>query len=192
MIADNESSAAFIRNMLELADSPAAAPLVQIAPPGSTLDKLFASGFAAVIAIAPASKIMKDKSYEQVAKRGGFTLNAIEAAKALTRKYPGIIGGDASTAGTLSSSPAIPEDDVDTVGLQWLLVTQSRMSTTTTAGELARLDLREQVGAWAGKRLRLAGSNRPRPTRMPTSSPIRARPNTSTTTPSRSSSATAT
>ena len=38
----------------------------------------------------------------------------------------------------LSSSPAVPEDDVDTIGLQWLLVAQSKMS-TTTAGDLARI-----------------------------------------------------
>jgi hypothetical protein len=31
----------------------------------------------------------------------------------------------------------MPDDDVDTIGLQWLLVAQSKMS-TTTAGELAR------------------------------------------------------
>jgi hypothetical protein len=137
VIAENESNAAFIRNMLELADSPAASPLVQVVPPGSAVDKLFASGFAAVIAIAPASKIMKDKSYQQVAARGGLTLNAIEAAKLLTRKYPAL-SEESVESGTLSSSPKIPEDDVDTVGFKWLLVTQSRMSTTTIA-ELARL-----------------------------------------------------
>jgi hypothetical protein len=37
----------------------------------------------------------------------------------------------------LSSSPAIPDDDLDTIGLQWLLVAQSKM-TPTTAGDLAR------------------------------------------------------
>jgi hypothetical protein len=37
----------------------------------------------------------------------------------------------------LSSSPPIPDDNLDTIGLQWLLIAQSRMS-TTTAGELAR------------------------------------------------------
>ena len=31
----------------------------------------------------------------------------------------------------------MPDDDLDTIGLQWLLVAQSRMS-TTTAGDLAR------------------------------------------------------
>jgi len=39
--------------------------------------------------------------------------------------------------GMLSSSPAIPDDDLDTIGLQWLLVAQSRMS-STTAEDLAR------------------------------------------------------
>jgi hypothetical protein len=62
---------------------------VQSAPAGATLDKLFASGFGAVIAVAHASKVMTDKRYEQYAKTGGFTLNAIDAAKALARKIPG-------------------------------------------------------------------------------------------------------
>jgi TRAP-type uncharacterized transport system substrate-binding protein len=137
VIADNESGAAFIRSVLELSDNPATAPLIQVVPPGSPIDKLFTSGFAAVITVAPASKLMKDKSYEQYAKRGGLTVNAIEAAKLLTRKYPAL-SEESVAAGTLSSSPSIPEEDVDTVGLKWLLVTQSRMPTTTIS-ELARL-----------------------------------------------------
>jgi TRAP-type uncharacterized transport system substrate-binding protein len=137
VIADNDSSAAIIRNILELNDNPAAASPVQIVPSGSPLDKLFASGFAAVIAIAPASKLVKDKSYEQYARRGGLTLNAIEASKLLARKYSAL-SEETVSAGTLSSSPAVPDDDVDTVGLQWLLVAQARLSTATT-GELARI-----------------------------------------------------
>ena len=96
VIADNESSAAFIRNVLELADSPATAPLVQVVPPGSAVDKLFASGFAAVIAIAPASKIMKDKSYEQFAERGGLTAERDRGGQAADPQVSGAVGGDAS------------------------------------------------------------------------------------------------
>jgi len=136
VLADGENSVAFVRNVLELSDNPDAASRVQMAPPNTTFDKLFASGFGAVIAIAHASKIMKDKSYEQYAKHGSFTLNAIDAAKALARKYPALSEETVAT-GMLSSSPAVPDDDVDTIGLQWLLVAQSRMS-TTTAGDLAR------------------------------------------------------
>jgi hypothetical protein len=110
---------------------------VQAAPVGSTLDKLFASGFGAVIVVAPATRVMKDKGYTQFAKKGGFTLNAIEAAKALARKIPGI-SAETVEAGILSSSPQIPEEDLDTIGLQWLLVAQSRIS-TANAADLARV-----------------------------------------------------
>src|SRR3984893_7638360 len=137
VLADSENSVAFIRTILELSDSPDAAARVQMAPPNSTFDKLFASGFGAVVAIQHTSRIMKDKSYEQYAKRGAFTLNAIEAAKALARKYPALSEETVAT-GMLSSSPAIPDSDVDTIGLEWLLVAQSRLS-TTTAGDLARI-----------------------------------------------------
>src|ERR1700712_1404222 len=137
VMADSENSAALIRNILELSDSPDAASRVQMAPPGATLEKLFASGNGAVIVVAHASRIMKDKSYEQFAKRGGFTLNAIDAAKALARKYPAL-SEETLTTGMLSSAPAIPDDDLTTLGLEWLLVAQSRLSTTTMS-DLARL-----------------------------------------------------
>jgi TRAP-type uncharacterized transport system substrate-binding protein len=138
VIGYSENSVNFVRNALEISDSPDAAQRVQPAPPDTAFDKLFASGFGAVVAIEHTSKIMKDKTYEQYAKRGsGFTLNAIDSAKALARKYPAISEETVST-GMLSSSPAIPDDDVDTIGLEWLLVAQSQMS-ATTATELARI-----------------------------------------------------
>jgi TRAP-type uncharacterized transport system substrate-binding protein len=137
VLADGDNATAFVRSALEIADSPDASSRVQTAPPNSTLDKLFASGgYGAVIAIAHASTIVKDKRYEQYAKRGGFTVNAVDESKALARRNPGISEETLAT-GTLSSAPAIPDDDLDTIGLQWLLVAQSRMS-TTTAGDLAR------------------------------------------------------
>jgi TRAP-type uncharacterized transport system substrate-binding protein len=137
VLADGDNNAAFVRNLLEISDSSDAASRVQMAPPNSTLDRLFASGgYGAVIAIAHASTIVKDKRFEQYAKRGGFTLNAIDESKALARRNPGISVETLAT-GVLSSSPALPDDDLDTIGLQWLLVAQSRMS-STTAGDLAR------------------------------------------------------
>jgi TRAP-type uncharacterized transport system substrate-binding protein len=137
VLADSESSVTFVRTILELSETPDAATRVQMAPPGSTLDRLFASGFGAVVAIAHASRIMKDKSYEQYAKRSAFTLNAIESAKALARKYPAISEETIAT-GMLSASPAIPDDETETIGLEWLLVAQSKLS-TTTVGDLARI-----------------------------------------------------
>jgi TRAP-type uncharacterized transport system substrate-binding protein len=137
VLADGDNATAFVRSALEIADNSDASSRVQTAPPNSTLDKLFASGgYGAVIAIAHASTIVKDKRYEQYAKRGGFTLNAIDESKALARRNPAISEETLAT-GMLSSAPAIPDDDLDTIGLQWLLVAQSRMP-TTTAGDLAR------------------------------------------------------
>jgi TRAP-type uncharacterized transport system substrate-binding protein len=138
VLADGDGSVAFVRSVLEISDASDASSRVQMAPPNSTLDKLLASGgYGAVIAIAHASTLVKDKRFEQYAKSGGFTLTAIDEAKALARRNPGITE-ETLTTGMLSSSPALPDDDLDTIGLQWLLVAQSRMS-TGTAGDLARI-----------------------------------------------------
>jgi TRAP-type uncharacterized transport system substrate-binding protein len=137
VLTDGDNNAAFVRSLLEISDGADAASRVQTAPPNSTLDKLFGSaGYGAAVAIAHASTVMKDKRFEQYARRGGFTLNAIDESKALARRNPGISEETLAT-GVLSSAPAIPDDDLDTIGLQWLLVAQSRMS-STTAGDLAR------------------------------------------------------
>jgi TRAP-type uncharacterized transport system substrate-binding protein len=135
--ADGDNGAVFVRNLLDISDNSDAAARIQWAPPNSTLDRLLGSGgFGAVIAIAHASTLVKDKSFEQYAGHGGFTLNAIDESKALARRNPGISQETLAT-GMLSSAPLIPDDDLDTIGLQWLLVAQSRMS-SSTAEDLAR------------------------------------------------------
>src|SRR3954469_6105641 len=62
VIADRESSVTLIRNILELSDTPDAAARVQMAPPESTFDKLFASGFGAVVSVIHASKVVKERN----------------------------------------------------------------------------------------------------------------------------------
>jgi TRAP-type uncharacterized transport system substrate-binding protein len=137
VLGGGNENEAFIRKTLEPIDD-AAALRIQTVPPDSTLDKLFGSGYGAVVAVTHASRMMKDKSYEKYARQaGGFTLNAIDDAKALARRIPGITSETLET-GMLSQAPAIPDDDLDTIGLQWLLVAQSKVS-AGAAGELARL-----------------------------------------------------
>jgi len=138
VLAANETSLAFVRNLLDLSEGSDAAAKVQMAPQGATLDKLLSpGGYGAVVAIVHASKAVRDKAYGQTAKRGSFTLNAIAEAEVLARRVPGV-SAETLSAGMLSSRPEIPDDDLDTVGLEWLLVVQSRMS-QTTAGDLARI-----------------------------------------------------
>ena len=135
VVGGNENEA-FLRRTLDAVDD--AALRIQTVPPDSTLDRLFASGYGAVAVVAHSSKMIKDKSYEKYARQaGGFTLNAIDEAKAIARRMPGISSETLET-GTLSSAPAIPDDDLETIGLQWLLVAQSRVS-AGSAGELARI-----------------------------------------------------
>src|SRR3979411_1772902 len=66
VLADGDNSVTFPRNSLQISESTAGGPRLQMAPPNSTFDKLFApGGYDAVIAIAHASTLIKDKSYEQ-------------------------------------------------------------------------------------------------------------------------------
>jgi TRAP-type uncharacterized transport system substrate-binding protein len=134
-VVGGSENEALLRRTLEAVDD---ASRIQAVAPDSTLDKLFASGYGAVAVIAHASRMIKDKSYEKYARQaGGFTLNAIDEAKAIARRIPGISSETLET-GMLSSAPAIPDDDLETISLQWLLVAQSRLS-TGSAGELARI-----------------------------------------------------
>lgn len=140
VIGDGTKDDAFVRKILGIAEGSDAAARVQLAPPGTPLDKLLSSssGNSAVIAIAHASKLANDKSYEQAAKTGGgFTVNKIDESAAIARKFPEVSEEKIDT-GLLSTAPQIPDDDLDTIGLQWLLVAQSKLS-PMAGGELARL-----------------------------------------------------
>jgi TRAP-type uncharacterized transport system substrate-binding protein len=136
LLTSFSNNLAFVRKVLEIPEGSDANSRLQLAPPNSTLDKLFTSGYGAVIAVDHASTIVKDKSFEQSARRAPFTVNAIDESTALTRRYPGISEETLAT-GLLSSTPQIPDDDLDTVGLHWLLVAQAGVP-ANTAGELAR------------------------------------------------------
>lgn len=136
ILTSGNANIAFIRSLLEVPEGSDASRL-QLAPPNSTLEKLFApGGYGAVIVLDHASAIVKDKSFEQAASRAPFTVNAVDESKALSRRNAGILEETLAT-GMLSSTPQIPNDDLDTVGLHWLLVAQSTLP-ANTAGELAR------------------------------------------------------
>lgn len=137
LLTSFSNNLAFVRKVLDIPEGSDASSRLQLAPVNSTLDRLFTSGgYGAVIAVDHASTIVKDKSFEQSARRAPFTVNAIDELTALTRRYPGISEETLAT-GLLSSTPQIPDDDLDTVGLHWLLVGQAAIP-ANTAGELAR------------------------------------------------------
>ena len=136
VLTSSSGNLAFVRSALDIPEGSEAGSRLQLAPSNATIDKLFTSGYGAVIAVDHASVIVKDKSFEQSARRASFTVNAIDESKALGRRYPGL-SEETLTTGLLSSTPQIPDDDLNTVGLQWLLVGQAAIP-ANTAGELAR------------------------------------------------------
>jgi TRAP-type uncharacterized transport system substrate-binding protein len=138
ILGNDDRNEAFIRRALASYDIANPRTSLQTVPAGSAIDKLLApNGFAAVFAIENAARITKERMFERLARsHAGFTLNAIPEAKAIERKIPGIFA-ESIEEGLLSPSPQIPEDDVQSVALQWMLIAQSSLS-DSKGTELAR------------------------------------------------------
>ena len=101
----------------------------------------------------------------------------------MARKIPGI-SEETLSAGTISASPAVPDDDLDTIGLQWLLVAQSKMA-LSTATDLARIIYENKTELALGDGF----ASKIEPAETAEDAFVIAHPappNTSTTTPSRS------
>ena len=71
----------------------------------------------------------------------GLSANEMSA---IERKVHGITA-EKLELGLLSAAPVLPEDDLDTIGLQWLLVTQSSLS-EPKGTDLARIVLEKPLG----------------------------------------------
>lgn len=139
VLGNDDRNESFIRRALSSYDIANPRTSLQTVPTTSSIDKLLApNGFAAVIVIENAAKMAKERTFERLAKsQAGFTLNAIPEAKAIERKIPGIFA-ETIEEGMLWTSPQVPDDDVQSIGLQWLLIAQSSMS-EQRGTELARV-----------------------------------------------------
>lgn len=138
VLGNDDRNESFIRRALSSYDIANPRTSLQTVPAGSAIDKLLApNGFAAVIAIENAARITKERDFERLAKsQSGFTLNPIAEAKAIERKIPGIFA-ETIEEGLLSPSPQIPDDDMQSIGLHWMLIAQSSLS-EQKGSELAR------------------------------------------------------
>lgn len=134
----DDTNETLVRNILAPFETPASPFRIQTVGFDVPLEKLLlGDAFGAVIVLDHLSTIARDKRFEQFAKQhGGFTLNAIDEAKAIERRVTGV-SSETIEQRVLSSSPAIPDDDVTTIGWQWVLVAQSQISETRIV-ELAR------------------------------------------------------
>jgi TRAP-type uncharacterized transport system substrate-binding protein len=141
VLGDDGRNEALLRRTLLSYDLASAGTSIQTVPSDSALDKLLApNNFSAVIAIEHLTKIARDKRYEDLAKSPiGLSIRSIDEATAIQRKIPGI-SAETLEAGLLSASPDLPEDDLETIGLKWLLVAQSNLS-EAKGTQLARMIL---------------------------------------------------
>jgi TRAP-type uncharacterized transport system substrate-binding protein len=137
ILGNDDRNESFFRRAVSAYDIANPRTSLHTVPTTSAIDKLLApNAFAAVIMIENAARLGKDRSFERLA-RTGFILNPIPEAKAIERKVPGIFA-ETIEEGLLSASPQIPDDDVQSIGLQWMLIVQSSLS-DSKGSELARI-----------------------------------------------------
>jgi TRAP-type uncharacterized transport system substrate-binding protein len=139
ILGNDDRNESFFRRAVSAYDIANPRTSLQTVPTTSAIDKLLApNAFAAVIMIENAARLGKDRSFERLAKsQTGFVLNPIPEAKAIERKVPGIFA-ETIEEGLLSASPQIPDDDLQSIGLQWMLIVQSSLS-DSKGSELARI-----------------------------------------------------
>ena len=182
VVADADSGVTLIRRLLEISDDPAAASRLQMAPPNSTFDKLLASGgYGAVIAIAPASRMLRDKSFEQQCQARRIDPERRSASRRRWSKdIPGLPRKRCRPA-CCPPRPRFPRRISIRSGCSGFW-SRSR-GCRPRSREISR---GRSTRTRASLRWRTAsppGSNRPVPTRTPSSSRTRAPPTISTTTP---------
>ncbi|MBV8848517.1 MAG: ABC transporter substrate-binding protein [Methylobacteriaceae bacterium] len=110
--------------------------------PGDTaIDSLFGRDqFQAAIVFASLSALAETKRFERQTK---IEVKAIEGSKALERKVAGTTS-ETIQAGLLSTNPKIPDDDLETVGVQEFITVRRRLSSTIVA-ELAGILLENKT-----------------------------------------------
>jgi TRAP-type uncharacterized transport system substrate-binding protein len=132
-VTSQPAADALFRSVLSAAQVDADRITLQQMPGDTPLEGLFGRDqFQAAIVFASFSALAETKRFERLTK---IEVKAIEGSKALERKVAGLTT-ETVEAGLLSSSPKIPEDDLETVGVQEIMTVRRRLSDTLVA-ELA-------------------------------------------------------
>ncbi|CUW38189.1 Putative TRAP-type uncharacterized transport system [Magnetospirillum sp. XM-1] len=128
MDRDGRNEALFRRLMEQYRHDGRAAAVVAV-PPGTPLAPLLGPGGGAdaAILLLPLSRLAGAEGFATL-ERGlkGYAVRPVSDASALERKIPGLYA-QTIEAGLLSGSPRIPDDDLDTVAVQRLLVARAKL-----------------------------------------------------------------
>jgi TRAP-type uncharacterized transport system substrate-binding protein len=123
---------AFVRRLIEQYKHDPKLIHIRTVPPGEPLDQLLGPGGGADLAVVvePLSRLSGADDFQNLARKlKGFGVHAISDAKALERKVPGLYA-EIIEAGLMVGSPRIPDEELDTVALQRVLVVRSKMPET--------------------------------------------------------------
>ena len=119
---------AFLRRMLEQYKFDFQKTSIRTVPPGTPLESLLPASADMAVLVYPLSRLGSGTDFEGLAKNvRSFSVHAIEDAKALQRKVPGVYT-ETIEAGLLVGSPRIPEEDIETLALQKILVARRSMA----------------------------------------------------------------
>ncbi|CAA7621370.1 TRAP-type uncharacterized transport system [Candidatus Terasakiella magnetica] len=118
---------AFLRRMLESYKVDMGRTSIRTVAPETPLTSLLPTATDLVVVLEPLSRLGAAGDFEGLAhSMHGFAVHAIEDAKALERKVPGLYA-ETIEAGLLSGSPRIPDTDMETVALQKILVARAKL-----------------------------------------------------------------
>ena len=119
---------AFLRRMLEQYKFDFQKTSIRTVPPETKLETLLPASADLAVLVYPLSRLGSGTDFDSLAKNvHSFSVHAIEDAKALQRKVPGVYT-ETIEAGLLVGSPRIPEEDIETLALQKILVARRSMT----------------------------------------------------------------
>ncbi|KIL98127.1 hypothetical protein CCC_01188 [Paramagnetospirillum magnetotacticum MS-1] len=132
---------AFVRRLLEQYKHDPKLIDIRTVPPGVPLAQLLGPGGSADLAVVvePLSRLSGAEDFQDLALTlKGFTVHTIADSKALERKLPGLYA-ETIEAGLLVGSPRIPEEELETVALQRILVARAKMPETQVVDLMSAL-----------------------------------------------------
>jgi TRAP-type uncharacterized transport system substrate-binding protein len=132
-ITSEPGADALFRSILSASQVDAERITLQPMPGDAAIDPLFSRDqFQAAIVFASFSTLAETKRFDRLTK---IEVKEIEGSKALARKVAGVTT-ETLEAGLLSTNPKLPDDDLETVGVQEFMTVRRRVSSTIVA-ELA-------------------------------------------------------
>jgi TRAP-type uncharacterized transport system substrate-binding protein len=146
LITSENGADALFRSILTAAQIDADRVTLQSLPGDTAIETLFSRDqFQGAIVFASLSALAGTKRFERQTK---IEVKAIEGSKALERKIAGLTS-ETIEAGLLASNPKLPDEDMETVGVQEIITVRRRLSDTVVA-ELASILLENKNGLAVG------------------------------------------